>query len=123
MADAADLKSDVERRVGSNPTGGTNYIFNHRKEIIMSVVEWLMSKRYVKVKFEKDVDMDGDYCSCEDMLTITMNVGTYKKLTESDVYLKYEVSKTVYGEVTDEEVVDILNSMYDESWRNEHEVH
>ena len=23
MADAADLKSDVERRVGSNPTGGT----------------------------------------------------------------------------------------------------
>lgn len=27
MADAADLKSDVERRVGSNPTGGTFYIF------------------------------------------------------------------------------------------------
>lgn len=26
MADAADLKSDVERRVGSNPTGGT-FIF------------------------------------------------------------------------------------------------
>ena len=23
MADAADLKSEVERRVGSNPTGGT----------------------------------------------------------------------------------------------------
>ena len=26
MADAADLKSDVERRVGSNPTGGTIHI-------------------------------------------------------------------------------------------------
>ena len=25
MADTADLKSDVERRVGSNPTGGTYF--------------------------------------------------------------------------------------------------
>ena len=30
MADAADLKSDVERRVGSNPTGGTYYIFKQK---------------------------------------------------------------------------------------------
>ena len=35
MADAADLKSDVERRVGSNPTGGTIDIFIGAKSIVV----------------------------------------------------------------------------------------
>lgn len=34
MADATDLKSDVERRVGSNPTEGTIYIFKAQEKAI-----------------------------------------------------------------------------------------
>ena len=61
MADAADLKSEVERRVGSNPTGGTYYIFKAqekaRKMKVGDLIKELMkfdTDKVVKIASDED---------------------------------------------------------------------
>ena len=116
MADAADLKSDVERREGSNPSRGTYYINETERHIHMKAIsDWLKNHKDSKVKIEITFIEETYEVSSSVVISMTFQAITewdkddsYLHISKTPVVTKFKALK----QLTDEDLYDVLENLY-----------